>query len=165
VTPGAAYRIVVTAPATAQAGSPVSITVTVVDAYNNVVTGYAGTVSFQSTDAAAALPSSYTFDGSDDGTHTFQVTFWTPGVQTIEVSDLADALIASALRTATKDRRAGGFIPPGQARRLATPHFGQRFLASVPPAAPVQRSFLAVESDCFFRNGTGFRSTCLTDCR
>jgi hypothetical protein len=36
------------------------------------------------------LPDDYTFVAGDNGEHTFQVTLWTPGTQTIEVTDLLD---------------------------------------------------------------------------
>jgi hypothetical protein len=79
--------LLLTAPSTAQAGVPITVTLTVTDAYGNVVTGYAGTVQFQSTDAAASLPDDYAFTSSDQGQAAFQVTFWTPGIQTLSVSD------------------------------------------------------------------------------
>ena len=97
VNPGAATEFVISAPAGAQAGAPFSITVTAEDAYGNVATGYTGMVHFQSTDAAASLPADYTFVSGDDGVHTFQMTFWTPGTQTLWVTDVVNnSLTASA---------------------------------------------------------------------
>jgi hypothetical protein len=52
-----------------------------------VIIDYAGTVHFRCTDPSAALPADYTFTAGDQGQHTFQVTFWTPGTQTLEVTD------------------------------------------------------------------------------
>ena len=65
------------------AGSAASATVTVQDAYGNLATGFTGTVSFTSTDAAATLPANYTFTGADAGTHVFTggVTLRTAGNQ------------------------------------------------------------------------------------
>ena len=60
-------------------GTPVTITVTALDANGNPVTGYAGKVTFHSSDLSAALPASYTFTSSDQGSHTFVVTFNTAG--------------------------------------------------------------------------------------
>ena len=39
------------------------MTVTAVDAYGNVATGYTGTVHFTSSDGQAVLPANYTFIG------------------------------------------------------------------------------------------------------
>jgi hypothetical protein len=69
--PGAATKFVITAPASVNAGSPFSITVTALDAYGNVATGYRGTVKFSSSDNGAALPGKYTFTAADAGVHTF----------------------------------------------------------------------------------------------
>ena len=51
-----AAKFSVTAPATATSGTAFSITVKALDASGNVVTGYAGTVHFTSTNTNAALP-------------------------------------------------------------------------------------------------------------
>ncbi|HLJ97783.1 MAG TPA: hypothetical protein VKU02_31770 [Gemmataceae bacterium] len=86
----AAAQMVVTAPASATAGSPFDLTVTAVDGSGNVVPGYAGTVTFASSDSyPAALPMSYTFTAADQGTHTFpaDVTLFTAGSQTLTVQD------------------------------------------------------------------------------
>src|SRR5947207_9674491 len=61
----------VAAPSSATAGSSFSITVTAQDANNNTLTSYFGTIHFTSTDAAAVLPSNYTFTAADAGVHTF----------------------------------------------------------------------------------------------
>ena len=47
-------------PASATAGSAFTFTVTAEDPYNNTATGYAGTVHFTSSDAAAVLPANAT---------------------------------------------------------------------------------------------------------
>ena len=65
VKPAAASRLSITAPATATAGMPFTITVTAFDPYNNVATGYQGTVYFTSSDYRASLPSIYTFIAGD----------------------------------------------------------------------------------------------------
>ncbi len=83
-------------------GAPFDLTVTAEDAYGNVTTSYAGTVTFSSTDAQAVaehdLPANYTFTigaGQDNGTHTFTggVTLLTPGTQTVTASELGNANI------------------------------------------------------------------------
>jgi hypothetical protein len=64
--------------------------VTAYDPYNNVATGYRGTVHFSSSDSRAWLPGTYTFTASDNGAHLFGngVTMMTPGTQTITVTDI-----------------------------------------------------------------------------
>jgi hypothetical protein len=52
----AATHFSVTAPATATTGTAFQITVTALDASNNTVTTYSGTVHFTSTDGQAVLP-------------------------------------------------------------------------------------------------------------
>ena len=67
-----------------------SFTVTALDAYGNVATGYRGTVHFSSSDPRAKLHGNYTFSQADAGVHVFHVTFQTTGTQTVTVSDTAD---------------------------------------------------------------------------
>jgi hypothetical protein len=71
VTPAAASKFVLTGPSSVRAGVSFSLTLTVEDAYGNVVTGYTGTVHFTSTDNRALLPANYTFTAGDAGVHTF----------------------------------------------------------------------------------------------
>jgi hypothetical protein len=71
------------------AGTPGTFTVTAQDAGGHVVTGYAGTVHFTSSDAAAALPHNYTFVAADHGTHTFSATLNTVGTQSLTATDTA----------------------------------------------------------------------------
>src|SRR5207237_393451 len=69
VAPAAATHFTVTAPASATAGSAFSITVNALDQFNNVATGYTGTVHFTKTDAGtgSAVPADYTFVAGDNG--------------------------------------------------------------------------------------------------
>jgi ELWxxDGT repeat protein len=71
VTPAAASRYVLTAPSKVSVGVPFSLSVTVVDAFGNVIVGYTGTIHFGSTDTRAKLPAKYTFTAADRGVHTF----------------------------------------------------------------------------------------------
>jgi hypothetical protein len=57
--------------ANATAGTPQSPTVTFYDEFNNIATGYTGTVQFSSNDPQGVLPAPYTFSPADAGTHTF----------------------------------------------------------------------------------------------
>src|SRR5207302_6633745 len=56
VNPAAASTLTVSYPTTATAGISQTLTTTAKDAFGNTATGYAGTVHFTSSDAAAALP-------------------------------------------------------------------------------------------------------------
>ena len=98
VSPAAASKLSISAPATITAGHAFTITVTAYDSYNNVATGYRGTVHFASTDRAAVLPANYTFTMSDAGVHAFAngVTLKTAGVQTITVFDLSHQSITGS---------------------------------------------------------------------
>jgi autotransporter-associated beta strand protein len=90
---GAAFdHFVVTAPATATAGSAIDLTVTSVDSVGNTLTSYVGTITFASSDDYAAFsPSSYTFVAGDFGTKTFTgaAVLHVAGSQTVSVSDSA----------------------------------------------------------------------------
>ncbi len=82
--PDVATHFSVSAPGSATAGGAITVTVTALDANNNVATGYMGTVHFASSDPVAFLPSNSTLTG---GTGMFSVTLNTSGPQTITVSD------------------------------------------------------------------------------
>ncbi len=68
---GAASQFLISAPSSVTAGTPFSLTLTVKDAWGNVVTGYTGTVRFTSANKPDKLPSNYTFTAADQGMHTF----------------------------------------------------------------------------------------------
>ena len=74
----------IAAPATATAGTAISLSVNALDASNNVVTRYSGTVHFTSTDAQAAVPANSTLT---NGAGTFSATLKTAGGQTITATD------------------------------------------------------------------------------
>ncbi len=93
--PGAAATLAIVGPPTpVTAGMANSVTVTAHDAYGNVATGYTGTVTWSSSDAHAVLPSSFTFAGPDQGTHTFSVTLETAGPQSLTATDAAIASLS-----------------------------------------------------------------------
>ena len=86
VSAAAASRLAVVASTGAvMAGVPLSVSVTAQDQYGNIVTGYAGSIHFTSTDAQASLPVNYSFVASDNGTHLFgnSVTLKTAGSKTL----------------------------------------------------------------------------------
>ena len=84
VKPAAAAGLVLSIPATDLSGTTVTATVTAIDAYGNVATGYTGTVGFSSSDSQATLPANSLLTS---GSGSFTVTFRTAGHQAITVAD------------------------------------------------------------------------------
>ena len=80
----------VSAPSTATAGTPISVTVTALSAGNTTVTGYTGTVHLTSSDGAATLPANATLT---NGVGTFSVTLNTAGNQTVTATDTVTSSI------------------------------------------------------------------------
>jgi hypothetical protein len=78
--PNVATHFSVAAPASAATGIPFSVTVTALDASNNRVSSYSGTVQFISSDGQPVQPASATLTG---GTGAFPVTLNTAGSPTI----------------------------------------------------------------------------------
>ncbi len=98
VNPAAANTFVITAPSSVSAGVTFSLTLTVEDAYGNVVTGYTGTVHFSSTDTRAKLPSNYTFTATDKGVHTFTgLVLRTKGKQKITITDTHNSSLTGSV--------------------------------------------------------------------
>jgi hypothetical protein len=95
VSPAAAASLSFTAPAAVTAGTAVTVTITALDAYGNVATGYSGAVHFASSDGLAALPADYTFGAADQGIHSFSVTLRTAGSQALTATDTATGSIAA----------------------------------------------------------------------
>jgi Big-like domain-containing protein len=89
--------LIVDAPATATAGTPVSVIVTALTADGAVATMYRGTVHFTSDDIGAVLPADYAFIASDFGVHAFSVTFNSPGSRSVIVADAGASLMGSDL--------------------------------------------------------------------
>ena len=99
-TPGAAASFGVTQVSTTQgvtdqavAGVSATFTITALDQYGNVATGYTGTVHFTSSDPTAVLPPDTTFTAADNGVKTVTVTFKTPGAQSLTATDTANGAI------------------------------------------------------------------------
>jgi hypothetical protein len=97
--PGPATHFRVTADAnTVLAGIPFGITVTALDANDQIAVGYQGTAQFTSADPyGATLPADYAFQPGDLGTHTFAggVALFTAGSWDVTASDTANSLIGS----------------------------------------------------------------------
>jgi hypothetical protein len=122
VVPGPATHFSVAAPVTAQSFTTQTITVTALDASNNIVTGYAGTVHLASTDPGF---SNITGDSTlVNGTKTFSVVLRKAGVQTIIAVDKGDLSITGTSNNVT--------VIPGPASSLSV---------SAPATATVGGSF------------------------
>jgi uncharacterized membrane protein len=93
-----ATHLSVTAQGSAVAGTSFNITINVLDASNNTVTTYSGTIHFTSTDAQASLPGNSILT---NGTGTFSVTLMTPGTQTITATDTTTASITGTSNSIT----------------------------------------------------------------
>jgi len=97
-------------------GSPTEVKVVALNAANQVVPSFTGTVSFTSTDPTATVSAtakgtpvgikkfSYTFTAGDAGSHDFWLTFDKAGEQSITVTDAALAL-ASSMEIYVRNKR------------------------------------------------------------
>jgi hypothetical protein len=96
-----ATAFVLTAPATATAGTPFDLTVTAVDPFGQTALGYTGTVTFSTTDPdpGVILPADYVFLAADQGKHTFPggATLYTAGGQTLRVTDTLDSTLTGSV--------------------------------------------------------------------
>jgi hypothetical protein len=93
VKPGKASTLGISAPASVTQGVAFTFTVTALDAYGNVATGYVGTVHFSSSDAAASLPANFTFLSSDGGVEAFSAILNTTGSQSLTATDTVTSSI------------------------------------------------------------------------
>src|SRR5262249_53994974 len=134
VTPAAASSfLVVGFPSPVTAGSAASFTLTALDAYGNVATGYAGTVHFTSSDPLAGLPADYTFTAADAGVHTFTAVLFQAGVKSLTATDVG---------TSALNGSQGGIT--------VTPAAAYQFLLTAPPDAvagePVSLTLTVVDA-------------------
>jgi hypothetical protein len=98
-TPLAAQTLQVTGitdPVTAGVAS--AATVTAYDQFNNIATGYTGTVHFTSSDAQALIPNDYIFQAGDNGAKTFAggITLKTAGEQTVTATDTVNGALTGS---------------------------------------------------------------------
>jgi hypothetical protein len=99
VTPAAASKITISAPSSVRSGKAFSVTITILDAYGNVATGYTGTIHFSSSDSTAVLPANYKFTAADAGVHTFtnKTTLKKKGTQTLTVTDTQNSELTATV--------------------------------------------------------------------
>lgn len=104
--PPVATHFSVSAPSNIPSGTSFNFTVTALDASNNTVTTYSGTVHFTSTDSKAQLPSDSTLSG---GSKVFSATLPTAGGQTITATDTSSTSLSGSSGTITVGALAGAF--------------------------------------------------------
>src|SRR5262249_13668226 len=131
----------VTAPATATAGTAFSFTVTALDANNNTVTRYTGTVHFTSTDGQAVLPANSTLS---NGVGTLSATLKTAGSPTLTATDTVTRSI-----TGTSNAIA--------VSAATATHFPVSAPSSATKGTPI--SFTVTARDAFNNTATGYTGT------
>jgi hypothetical protein len=128
------------------AGTASNVTVTAKDTYGNTATGYAGTVHFSSSDAAAVLPADYTFTAGDAGTHTFTagVTLKTVGTQSVTATDTVTSSVTGT-----------------QSNLTVNPATASHFAVSAPASAlgGTAFTFTVTAKDQFNNTVTGYGGT------
>jgi autotransporter-associated beta strand protein len=145
VSAGAATHLQISPPATAApstarvAGTAFSFTVTALDQFNNVATGYTGTVHFTSSDPQATLPADSTLT---NGVGTFTATLRTAGSQTISARDTANSSITGTSNAI-----------------VVSPAAATHFSISAPTAATGAFSFTVTALDAFNNVATGYTGT------
>jgi len=101
VEPPTADSIVLCLPSLCEIGTPLNMTVTVLDQYSAPFEDYVGTIRFASSDPEAVLPEDYTFTVADAGVHEFtdEITLHTIGTQTITTTDVLDPAVSGTGET------------------------------------------------------------------
>jgi hypothetical protein len=117
--PPAATHFSVKAPAGAPAGTAFNVTVTALDASNNSVSTYSGTVHFTSTDGQAGLPANTTLT---KGMGNYQATLKTPGSQSIAATDTVISTITGTSNSIQVSALASGFTTTGSMLNARASH-------------------------------------------
>ncbi len=96
VKPAAASQLIIGGLPGVKHGVAFTFTISMVDAYGNVATGYVGTVHFRSSDSTATLPANYIFTAADAGQHTFvnQTILRKKGKQTLTLIDTLNSALS-----------------------------------------------------------------------
>jgi len=95
---GTASALIVSAPSSATAGTPITVNVSAEDPSGNIITDYAGTVYFASSDREAVLPSNSTLT---NGVGTFSVTLESAGSQFVSAMDTVNNSITGTSASIT----------------------------------------------------------------
>jgi FG-GAP-like repeat len=96
VTAAAAASFSISVPSSIVQGVGFKVTVTAIDAFGNVATGYLGKVTLSSNDPKGGK-TSYSFSSKDAGVATLSYTFGTLGSQTLSIVDLANSLLSASI--------------------------------------------------------------------
>ncbi len=139
------HLVVAGYPSPTTAGASHGFTVTAEDAGNNVVTTYAGTVHFTSTDGAAVLPADYTFVPGDAGSHAFAATLTTAGTRSITATDMANG--------STNGTQAGIVVDPAAAVSLLVAGYPS------PTIATVAHDFTVTARDAYGNTDVNYAGT------
>jgi hypothetical protein len=143
VTPAAATVLQVAGfPASITAGLAGTGTVTALDAYGNIATGYSGTVHFTSSDAQAVVPANATLKS---GQGTFSATFKTAGVQSLVATDTVNGALTGT--------ESGISVSPAAASSLTLAGFPS------PTTAGTAGNFTVTAHDAFGNIATGYAGT------
>jgi hypothetical protein len=137
----AAVKLLISAPALTTAGTGFQISVTVLDASNNVDIGYTGIVHFSTSDGQAFLPADTPFSTADTGVKVFIVTLKTAGSQSISAADTLAATVQGSSMTT---------VAPAAASRLMISGL------SSTAAAGIAQSFTITALDPFGNVATGY---------
>ncbi len=98
---GFAFR----APSSATAGVAFTVTLSAVDAFGNVITGYTGRVHFS---GPGGIPADTTFTTADAGAKTFSLTLTATGTQTVSVADTLAGGLRGSFAISVKAAGGGG---------------------------------------------------------
>ncbi len=130
-------------------GRPSTVRVTALTSSGNRDSAYQGTIRLTSTDPSAILPADYTFTAGDSGFHDFAVTFGTPGTQTVNAADTADA----SRRGADTD-----YVFPSPATHLEVQVFSSNVTAGTPTGARIRARNANGDIDTGYRGTVRFTS-------
>lgn len=142
---GVSQLVITSAPGSAQAGVPFSITVKAEGPAGQTVANYRGTVHFTSSDSAATLPADYTFTAADAGVHTFAIALVSLGSQTITAADANNSIVVAAGQVAIP-------VGPGPASQLTVS-------AASPQTAGTGFTFTVTAKDQFGNVAPSYRGT------
>jgi hypothetical protein len=146
VSPAAAFKFnVVDFPSTITAGSPGGISVTVLDAFGNVATGYRGTVHLTSSDPQAQLEADHTFTAADNGTYSFSAVLKTAGTRSITATDTANPSLTGT--------QSGIVVTPAAATHLMFSMYPPSVIRDTP------FSFTLTALDAYGNVATGYTGT------
>jgi hypothetical protein len=132
-------------PSPTTAGASGTLTVSAIDSNGNVVTSYAGTVHFTSSDTLASLPANYTFTSSDKGVHTFTVTLKRAGTRSVTATDTVNSTITGS--------QSGITVNPAAATKLVVSGFPSSITAGK------SGTFTVTAKDAYGNTATGYTGT------